>query len=290
METIEIKKLDLNLQDYIKRTAVETDFKKLINSNTLITENGVPKILYIHIDPKLTEKLREACLNIKYHKGFRSRGMASTSRIFGYTPRNVLRRDFCSATSLASEDQKDHDIICSFGEILQSLYQQYFPDIFQKHKEQVEKKISKDWMIKGTPFTSGIVNKNNPLKYHFDNGNLTGVLSNMVVLKKYVKGGHLSCPEYGIGFEVADNTAIIFDGQDILHGVTPIRKASPNAYRYSIVYYTLQQMWSCLPIGEEIQFARNKRLSREKKRASGLVTMDDLERDNKEDRKAGKKK
>lgn len=262
MKTIELTKKKLNLEDFYKRTAMEQDYKTLLKEDTLICENGQPKILYVHLDQELTEGARRACLGIKYSTGFRTRGLLSSSRTFGFRPRNSLRQYFCSTSSLGSESPESHAVICEFGSHLAELYEKYFPEVYAMHTAEVEKKIRPDWQIKDSPFTSGIVNKNNPLKYHFDAGNVKNVLSNMIVFKRYIKGGFLSCPEYDIGFEVADNTAILFDGQNILHGVTPIRKASPNAYRYSIVYYTLQQMWSCLPIGEELQFARSKRLAR----------------------------
>lgn len=278
------------MEDYFKRSALEKDYGILVNEDTLVTENGEPKILYIKLDPNLTEEARKAVLEIKYSAGYRTRGLSSTSRTFGYRPRNPMRQYFCSASSLGAESPNLHAGICEFGAELAKLYKKYFPGIYSAHVEEAKHKIKEEWRLSGSPFTSGIVNKNNPLKYHFDAGNLKNVLSNMIIFKRYVAGGFLSCPEYDIGFEVADNTAILFDGQNILHGVTPIKKTSPNAYRYSIVYYTLQQMWSCLPITEEIQFARSKRLIREKRRASGILTMADMERDNKKDKKSGRKK
>jgi hypothetical protein len=125
-----------------------------------------------------------------------------------------------------------------------------------------------DWKIGDTPFTSGIINKNNQLPYHFDAGNVKNVWSNMVVFKKDVTGGCLACPELGITFELKDNSVLMFDGQNILHGVTPFNKTSPNGYRYSIVYYSLLPMWNCLPPKEEIKQAANRRRAREVKRAS----------------------
>ena len=123
-----------------------------------------------------------------------------------------------------------------------------------------------DWTIGGSPFTSGIVNKNNQLKYHYDAGNFKGVLSNMVVFKKDVDGGHLVIPELDIVLEVEDNTLTIFNGQDILHGVSTIEYENEHAYRYSVVYYSLEQMWKCEPFGEEIKRIRKVKTEREKKR------------------------
>lgn len=271
MKIIEINRTELNYKDYIKRRAEEQDYSILITEDVLVTENNKPKILYMKLPIEVTKYARQSVKNIRYDTGTRTSGLKTTSRIFGYNPRNTIRKDYCSTTSMANEHPNEHAAICDFGKYLSELYLKYFPDVYSTHTEITEMKMQKEWVIENTPFTSGIVNKNNPLKYHFDAGNIKNVLSNMVVFKKGVQGGFLSCPEFNIGFEVADNTVILFDGQNILHGVTPIKKQTQDAYRYSIVYYTLQQIWNCLPIDEEIARARNKRYERETKRANGNV-------------------
>jgi hypothetical protein len=279
MQVIDIKKTDLDLKQFVKRSALQSDFQKLITEDTLVTENHVPKILYKKIDGNLTNDVRQAVMTLKYEKGTRTTGLITESRIFGYSPRNTIRKDYCSSTSLAYQYPEHNKIICEFGEYLANLYKKYFPEVYNIHNDIVKTKILESWRIGQSPFTSGIVNKNNPLKYHFDAGNIKNVLSNMVVFKNDVEGGFLSCPEYNIGFEVADNTVILFDGQKILHGVTPIKKTSDQAYRYSIVYYTLQQMWNCLPLSDEILRAQQVRTKRENKRASGQVNKNDLQFD-----------
>jgi hypothetical protein len=92
----------------------------------------------------------------------------------------------------------------------------------------------------------------------------------MVVFKHKVSGGHLAMPEYGVAFECAHNTAMMFDGQEILHGVTPIKKEGESSLRYSIVYYSLQQIWNCLPLTEEIARLRNKKYQVAQSRLSDI--------------------
>lgn len=273
MKTIEIKRTPLEIKDFVKRRAQTSDYKTLITEPCLITENGVPRILYAKVDPQQSQAVRSAAKSIKYSTSTRTAGIKTTSAIFGYNPRNTIRKNYCSATAMAVNDQSNHADICAFGETLASLYAEFFPDVYKMHKGVVSEKMLPEWVIGQTPFTSGIVNKNNPLKYHFDGGNIKDVLSNMVVFKHGVVGGFLSCPEFGIGFECADNTVILFDGQNILHGVTPIQKQSERAYRYSVVYYTLQQIWNCKPISEEIVFARQNRAKRERNRVLGATNL-----------------
>lgn len=278
MKTIEIQRKEIDFKEYIKRSAKEEDYKTLVTEDCLITENGEPKILYIKLDKNKTKYLRQACKNIRYEKSERTTGLKTQSRIFGYSPRNTIRKDFCSSTSMAVEHPLEHTVICDFGKYIAGLYKEYFPQIYNKHKDLVTENNLDEWKIPQTPFTSGIVNKNNPLKYHFDAGNISDVLSNMIVFKKNMKGGYLACPEFDIAFECADNTAVLFDGQKILHGVTPLNKKE-SSYRYSVVYYSLKQMWNCLPLSEEVLRAREVRNKRETKRASGGTSIEDLQLD-----------
>jgi hypothetical protein len=270
MQTLELTRRTIDLHDYVRRSALESDYRTFITEETLVTENGTPRILYARLDPTVTKYIRQACKNIRYDTSTRTSGLKTTSRIFGYNPRNEIRKNFCSSTSMATEHPVEHAVICEFGQYLTELYAKYFPHVYAMHETEVATRVRNGWRIANTPFTSGIVNKNNPLKYHFDAGNITDVLSNMVVFKRNVGGGYLSCPEFDLGFEVADNTVILFDGQNILHGVTPIKKYTTDSYRYSVVYYTLQKMWSCLPIDEEIARARTVRVQRERKRVAGI--------------------
>ena len=108
-------------------------------------------------------------------------------------------------------------------------------------------------------FTSGIVNHNNPLKYHFDSGNYNGVWSAMFAFKRDIEGGHLACPEIDVAFKCSNFSLVMFDGQSILHGVTPIKKMKPDAVRYTVVYYSLKAMWSCDSPSDELERMRSKR-------------------------------
>jgi hypothetical protein len=211
-------------------------------------------------------ELLKSLLTIKYDKNKRLAGLITRSRIFGYKPREKIRNDFCTSTMLAKESPKEHQIICNFAKTLSKIYKKQCPEIYNEHADLTKSKLLPEWTIGDTPFSSGIVNKNNALHYHFDSGNFKNVYSNMVAFKSNVKGGYLSIPAYDIGLEIANNSLVLFDGQKILHGVTPIKLLSENAYRLSIVYYSLQQMWNCQPLNEELARIKDVRTELEKKR------------------------
>lgn len=265
MKRIDIARIPIDKDKFKKRTALRSDVSQMIKEDCIIYVDNQPTVLYKKLEVD-TSALRWAVKNIKYSEGKRSRGLKSTSAIFGYSPRVAMRHDYCTVTSMALNHKKQHHIITSFAKELVGFYSEYFPEQYEFHTKTVEEKVMQDWTIGGSPFTSGIVNKNNQLKYHLDSGNFKGVLSNMVVFKKDVDGGHLIIPELDIALEVEDNTLTIFNGQDIVHGVSTIEYRNTQAYRYSIVYYSLEQMWKCEPIGEEVKRIRKIKTIREKNR------------------------
>lgn len=268
MRTIIVKRKDIDFKEYIKRSAQESDYDILIKEPCIVKDEQGKVLAIFDILPIDTSGVVHALNKINYPTTTRSNGLKTTSRIFGYSPRVAMRKDFCSSTSLATEQPTEHSIVCNFGFDIEKYYKTYYPEGFEKHAAITQEKILPEYRIKRESiFTSGIINKNNPLKYHFDTGNFKDVYSAMVVFKgDGVEGGYLSIPEYGIGFELGNNSLFMFDGQGILHGVTPIKKTSPTSYRYSIVYYSMQQIWNCLTLTEEIARIKNLKTQREQKR------------------------
>lgn len=269
MKELILKKRELDFDKFIKRSALESDYDTLICESAKLydKDTGQLKIVYVELGDSINfNDVVNAIKKIRYDTGMRSRGLKSQSRIFGYRPRLEMRQDYCSSTSLAQESPSEHAVICSAAKRIEGFYSKEAPTIYEKHKNEVEKKIRRTYRIADSVFTSGIINKNNPLKYHFDTGNFVDVSSAMLVFKGGSTGGHLSVPEYGVGFELKNNSLFMFDGQGILHGVTPIKKESPLAYRYSIVFYSLKRIWQCLEVDEELARIRRRKTKRENDR------------------------
>lgn len=270
MNILEVKYKELNAKEYKSRFAIEADAAITIKEDTLVVCNNKPIVLYKKIDWCDTTLVREACKTVNYITDTRlpkkgSKGISTRSAIFGYRPRIPLRQDFCSATMMATSKPQEHKIITEFAADLTGIYKEYFPEIFAHHQQTMQK-VKTEWRIPNSVFTSGIINKNNPLQYHHDTGNFDGVLSNMVAFRDGNIGGKLVMPEYNIKLEIADNTVSIFDGQSIIHGVTPIKAYKPDAYRYTIVYYSLKNMWNCDNINDEVARIRQLKKQREFKR------------------------
>lgn len=271
MKTITLKKrTDIAYTEFVKRRAHESDFKTLIKEECIVQdEEG--NILFIYCKLPFDDKEIVGALNrIEYDSTTRSAGLKTTSKIFGFMPRIVTRADYCRTASLAQNQPDEHSVVVKYGMKIAGLYHEFSPETYDQHERLMKEKVLNEYGLKDTPFTSGIINKNNPLKYHFDSGNFKGVYSAMAVFKHDIEGGYLSIPEYDVGVELVNNTLFMFDGQSILHGVTPIKRTSDRSMRYSIVYYSLQQMWNCLPLDEEVARIRDLKTQREHKRWEAL--------------------
>ncbi len=274
MQYLDLTPVEIDTKSLQKRSAKEDDCSRLITNDCIVRVDGVTKVVYLsqvrHPD---IERAREAVKKIKYNTSTRTGGLVSTSRIFGFAPRNVLRGHPCRATTLASESQSQHDAICKTAPVLNEYYEKYFPEIHKNHSEMTDK-VMNEWRIPDSVFTSGIVNCNNPLQYHFDAGNFSQVCSAMLGFRHKIQGGYLSCPELDAAFEISDYSVILFDGQKLLHGVTPMKKLSDESFRYTIVYYSLKQMWHCDTVTEEVAALRARRTEIERRKVAVKASHD----------------
>ena len=264
-----MKRFNLELREIdtkqLKRfPAQESDTERIADEPGVYLLGGKPAIIYGKLGDRY-DRMLWAVKSLHYQTSTRTNGLKTTSRIFGFRPRIPLRSDFCSSTSMTHTHPTQHKIICEFGQLLASIYREYAPQTFDSHCEHL-KTVRSEWVIPGSPFTSGIVNQNNQLKYHFDTGNFENVFSCMVVFRKDCEGGFLSMPALNTKFFLGDHTFLLFDGQAILHGVTPMNRMTKTAYRYSVVYYALRSMAQCLPCEEELKRIRITKRVKEMKR------------------------
>lgn len=232
-------------------------------------------VSYLELGDALdSTQLVEALKRIEYNTQARTGGMISQSRVFGALPRNTIRRDFCTSASLANEQPEEHTLVCQYAERINTYYREVNAALFGVHDQTTQDKVEPEYRIKNSVFTSGIINKNNPLPYHYDSGNFVDVWSAMLVFKHQTEGGHLCVPELDARFELKNNSLFLFDGQGLLHGVTPIVKLTPDAHRFSIVYYSMRQMWNCAPLSDELIRIRKLKTEREERRALGINPKD----------------
>ena len=251
-------------KEFVKQTPKESDYKNLITEDSKLFDNNGKLIAVYGALDNSTDKLRNACLTTKYEKGSRTDGMKTQSVIFGYTPRNTVRvqNDICRATGLLRYQPQVFTTFSNSALLASEILKAHNLEQYEKQIKFIGDSVLNEWILKGGAFTSGIVNKDNPLQYHFDSGNFKNSWSVMICFKKKTQGGHLILPEYDLAVEMADNTFIAFSGATTLHGVSPITKKT-DGYRYSIVWYPLERMKHCLCASEEIKRFNNVRQKRE---------------------------
>src|SRR5262245_25235592 len=166
-------------------------------------------------------------------------------------PRRTIRADYCHLSHMATTNPDVHNALIEYAGKVTAFYQEANPGLYAVHQSLMGK-VLKEYRVGNETFTSGVVNKNSVLPYHFDNGNFENVWSCMLWFMWQIRGGLLCCPEYDLKFVPRDNSLFMFDGQQLLHGVTPIQRLHRRAYRYSIVYYSMKQMWNCQPLSAEL--------------------------------------
>ncbi len=237
------------------------------NTDPLITESTVIKhkttgetlLIYVVDTDMNTEMLIRTLSKVKFTKNIRTNGLVTQSEIIGYRPRQTgsSTKKTCSKTAFGNKYQYIENELYRVAQIAEKLYAEYAPDRHANHATLSEK-VHTDYRLPETSFTSGIINKNNPLKYHYDTGNFKDVFSIMLGLKQNTKGGYLHLPQLHINLEVSNGSLSMFDGQSFIHGVTPILSTTEDSYRFTIVFYSLVQMWNCLETAKEVELARAK--------------------------------
>jgi hypothetical protein len=262
-----------------RRSAAESDTDIIYSEPGIYCHDGEPVIIYGRLEQR-HDKMLWAVRTFGFspdtrgtHGGnlqngiTRGREITGESRIFGFAPPVAYNplANFCRPASSYQSHPAQHSVICEFGSLLTSIYQAAAPEVAARHTTLL-KGTRPEWVLPGTLFTSGIVNKNNSLKYHLDRGNLESVMSCMVVFRQFCEGGYLSIPEFNARWMLDDHSYFLFDGQSYLHGVTPIKRLNKKAYRHSVVYYALRAMEKCGSVMEELSRARAEKRAREQRR------------------------
>ena len=193
----------------------------------------------------------------------RAIGIRNRSAVFGYVDRKVhMKREGCRQCSGAAENPRAHRAIMEAGKAVWAGLEQLVPDQAAADMGLAAAAIRADWRIEGTPWTSGVLNETSPLPYHYDRNNLA-TWSAQIVARRHTDGGHLHLPELGLVVGCRDGDVVHFPGWHWVHGVTPIHKRRPDAYRYTAVFYTVAGMAGCADPADELRRARASRSHRE---------------------------
>lgn len=232
----------------------------IIDGNKAIVDKETGEVVAVHavqhqsLANRLAAELRKIGFwydsgnNKKPKSEARLSGIVSQFRTFGFTPPVPLRRRYaCSRCTFDNVEQRSRDVLEDFCHAAEWVFRTLAPEVHAHTGQQVRDTIPEAWLMAGTPWTSGIINHTAALPYHRDSGNVQGSWSAMLAARNGVGGGLLHLADYDCYLAVPNGSISIFDGQSVLHGVTPLKAGGHNAYRYTVVTYARRGMKVCSP-------------------------------------------
>jgi hypothetical protein len=155
-------------------------------------------------------------------------------------PKPHMRRPYPTISSVHSVKSSQTFIKSMLASCIESekLIQRITPSIFNKQQE-IFKDVKPEWRF-GNMFTSSISNFNIAAQFHRDTGNIVGAVNVILTKRNNSKGGSLNVPDYGVTFEQADNSMLVYPAWRNVHGVTPIIPIAEGGYRNSLIFYPLK--------------------------------------------------
>jgi hypothetical protein len=153
------------------------------------------------------------------------------------------RIPFGRATSYTAREPEKFAMAYPF---LQSLAKGFKDMLPWRYNNQMEaaKKLDPRFLVPETPFTTITVNKTFRTAAHYDAGDLTTGLSNLLVLSNNgnYSGGYLIAPEYRVAVNVRPGDLLLINNHEVMHGNTPIVLNDEEAERISLVCYFREKM------------------------------------------------
>jgi hypothetical protein len=193
----------------------------------------------------------------KINNSGRLSGLRVSHRVFGYTQPAPMRQRYGCATSSFNLDHPDvYADVEQFCLLAEWVFRTFAPDVHEHTGTVTRKAIPDAWRIAGTLWTSGIINNTAALPMHKDSSNVKGSWSAMLGCRRQMGGGLLYLADYDCYLSIPHGSISIFDGQSVVHGVTPMEPRGPQASRYTLVSYSKTAMCRCAPKrGDEVRRA-----------------------------------
>lgn len=184
----------------------------------------------------------------KINNSGRLSGLRVSHRVFGYTqPAPMRKRYGCSTSSFNLDHPAVYADVEQFCLLAEWVFRTFAPDVHEQTGLSVRKRIPDAWRIAGTLWTSGIINNTAALPMHKDSSNIPGSWSAMLGCRRQMEGGLLYLADYDCYLSIPHGSISIFDGQSVVHGVTPMEPKGPQASRHTLVSYSKTAMCRCAP-------------------------------------------
>jgi hypothetical protein len=199
---------------------------------------------WVEVTKKLseTEMIAEANRVIKKYVCATTYANGVMSGIAGWFDR-YPRIPFGRATSYTAREPEKFAMAYPF---LQSLAQGFKDLLPWRYNNQMEaaKKLDPRFLVPETPFTTVTVNRSFRTACHFDAGDLTSGLSNLLTLTNNgnYRGCHLVAPEYRVAVNPRPGDLLLINNHEVMHGNTQIELLDGEAERISLVVYFREKM------------------------------------------------
>jgi len=195
-------------------------------------------------------------VNKKINNSGRLSGLRVEHRVFGFTPPAPMRKRYgCSRSTFNVDYPEAMETISDFCVLAEWVFRTFAPDVHERTGAAVREAIPNAWRMAGTLWTSGIINHTASLPYHKDSANVPESWSAMLGVRHRMGGGLLHLADYDLYLAIPHGSISIFDGQSVLHGVTPMQPLGPNAHRYTAVTYAKSIMKCCGDPANELKRA-----------------------------------
>jgi hypothetical protein len=147
------------------------------------------------------------------------------------------------ATSYTQNSFEKFKMSFPFLQSLNRGFKDLLPWRWQNQKSAIDK-IDPAFYVSDTVFTTITVNKTFRTAAHYDAGDFSDGLSNLLVLSNNgnYSGGYLVFPEYRIAVNVRPGDLLLVNNHEIMHGNTPIVTHDEEAERISLVCYLREKM------------------------------------------------
>jgi hypothetical protein len=219
------------------------------NRNNVWGISAVKKDNFVFEDwVEATKKLSEAEMIAEANRVIKKYVCATTyangvmSGIAGWYDR-YPRIPFGRATSYTAREPEKFAMAYPFLQTLAKGFKDLLPWRYNNQMEAA-KKLDSRFLVPETPFTTITVNKTFRTAAHYDAGDLTSGLSNLLVLSNNgnYTGGYLIAPEYRVAVNVRPGDLLLINNHEVMHGNTPIVLGDEEAERISLVCYFREKM------------------------------------------------
>jgi hypothetical protein len=171
--------------------------------------------------------------------------------LIGYMDRTVMM-PYCRKTAFTKNEFEKFEKAIPFIKEVNEKFKELIPDKW-KIQNEYAKATDKNYIIKGTCFTTVTINKDFQTAVHKDAGDLKKGFGNLTSYKtEGLKGGYFVLPEWKIAFDLCSTDLLLVDVHQ-WHGNTKIEKESEEDERISFVMYYREKTIKCLAPKDELE-------------------------------------